>query len=268
MIVTKTDSPYTNAQLVEQSVAKGEVPRYLYKYRGTDIYTKRIIQNRAIWYSRPSTFNDPFDCQLTIECDGTSEDIYQFLLKNNLGFDKAELRSKAIRYAKNPDLLRAALNQAAKTQLNENGLSCFTGDPANILMWSHYSESHKGICLKFDVLADPRAFFAPFKVEYEEEYPVWNHIKTDVGESTRKLITTKAKAWEYEQEYRVLKFGDPSNHGFKKEALVEIIFGYKASESFIAEIKALVKMARMDHIAFSRASVNSSEFKLNIIPLE
>jgi len=248
-------------------VESGHVPRYLYKYRDDGEYSKKIIKNKALWYPRPLTFNDPFDCQLEFDTKAELHSIERFLRINNKKMSKDELRTRALYYYKNPKILYDAINRGAKNSFNNHGLCCFTIDPANILMWSYYANSHRGMCLKFDLLADPVAFFIPLKVDYVQEYPYWNHIKGDNNASVTKLASTKAKQWEHEQEYRILKFRKSGSHSFDGSALQEIIFGCQASAPFIKDVQALAKTADMEHIIFSKAHVSKTEFKLEIKPL-
>lgn len=46
------------------------------------------------------------------------------------------------------------------------GVCCFSLDPKSILMWSHYSDNHKGVCLKFDRLKDMECFRGSYPVDY------------------------------------------------------------------------------------------------------
>ncbi len=75
------------------------------------------------------------------------------------------------------------------------GLLCFGADWSNSVMWSHYSEKHKGICLGFDVR---RGMLQ--EVQYEDR-----RLRVALGDSAdppslgpklqHQLTCTKAKAW-------------------------------------------------------------------------
>ena len=59
-----------------------------------------------------------------------------------------------------------------KNQYEEDiGICCFSFNPKSILMWSHYTNNHKGVCLKFDYKQDIEGFRVSSPVEYVEEYP-------------------------------------------------------------------------------------------------
>ena len=114
------------------------------------------------------------------------------------------------------------INIVSKRILQEKGVACFLDNKDNLLMWAHYADSHKGVCLKFDVL-EALDFFAPAKrVKYASSYPIYNYLsdKNKVAD----LLFTKSKDWEYEGEVRVIK-DKPDNYTFPKSALKEVIFG-------------------------------------------
>ncbi|MEQ1760901.1 MAG: DUF2971 domain-containing protein [Vicinamibacterales bacterium] len=91
--------------------------------------------------------------------------------------------------------LRAAFNAS-------QGLLSFSTDWSNAVMWSHYADKHKGICLGFDVRRSQLQ-----QVRYED-----SRLRIALDESAdpaslsselqRQLTCTKAKAWSYEDELR------------------------------------------------------------------
>ena len=75
------------------------------------------------------------------------------------------------------------------------GTISFSANNTNPVQWSHYAESHKGICLGFDVITS-----ALKKVRYFS-----NRIKFPLRPKEKdimKAFITKYKHWQYEEEYR------------------------------------------------------------------
>ena len=81
------------------------------------------------------------------------------------------------------------------------------------------------------------------------------------------MVITKSKDWEYENEFRIMKFQDTGLHMFKKQALVGVTFGCKASNIFIQEIKTLADDNGFEHINFNKAHVSQSKFAVIIRPV-
>lgn len=91
-------------------------------------------------------------------------------------------------------------------------IGCLATDPKNRLMWSHYSNSHKGFCIEYD-FNDLKDEVLPFPIIYSESRPLipWKAAIDHTSESNEQAIKdltlgllTKDQAWEYENEWRVL----------------------------------------------------------------
>ena len=94
------------------------------------------------------------------------------------------------------------------------GMICFGATWDNPMMWAHYADKHRGVCLGFEV-EDKLVSMVDYtdekiNVDFGAHLP--NH-----GLSTSlltKILTTKSTAWRMEQERRVLaslKTPDPEN---------------------------------------------------------
>ena len=90
---------------------------------------------------------------------------------------------------------RAALTRT-KVELSEkHGLLCFAKSWHSPVLWSHYADNHRGICLGFDIPDD-----LPMQVSYVNSRFNWPSV---VDESFMKhLLFTKFSHWSYEDEYR------------------------------------------------------------------
>jgi hypothetical protein len=167
-----------------------------------------------------------------------------------------------------------ALDKTATETVEMYGVACFSQYWDNILMWSHYADRHKGICLGFDI---PDEVIR--KVMYEPDVEVVGAL-TDLSttgevmtEGTRildKLFETKYIGWEYEGEFRVngsreekeeetgfyfVPFGDALT-------LREVIAGakYRMSKKPIED--ALNGYAQP--VTISKATTSATQFKIVI----
>jgi hypothetical protein len=93
----------------------------------------------------------------------------------------------------------SALKLRAHTQI---GLLCFSRDWQNPVMWSHYADRHRGLCLGFDVPEDHLQ-----AVTYSRRRVVLE--PSDLDREIRdmsaimKWLSTKYAHWRYESEGRV-----------------------------------------------------------------
>lgn len=90
---------------------------------------------------------------------------------------------------------RKVIKKTKKELSQTHGLLCFSKTWKNPILWSHYADKHKGLCLGFDMSHIP-----PTKVEYVRT----RFQKPDVLDEIfmKKLLFTKFIHWKYEEEYR------------------------------------------------------------------
>ena len=130
----------------------------------------------------------------------------------------------------------------------------------NLLLWAHYTDSHKGVCLVFDVLADPSFFVTPLRVIYQDAYPEYNHLR-DEKKLADRLIKPKSAHWKYENEIRVIKQKN-GLHEFARTSLVEVAFGAKCPSSDVERLKLLAKNNGFSGTKFTKAEVMPDKYGL------
>lgn len=254
----------TPSFLVEKAVEKGSLPRYLYKYKNADNRLNDIILNNQLWFSNPDDFNDPFDCQITVGTDNTLAEIEDYIRNNfTIPISQDEVKRISKLVFNKPNEWDKIVKTNIRKIINSSGICCFGGNETNILLWSHYTNSHKGVCLKFDILKDPSFFVTPLPVIYKNSYPIYNHLR-DQGKLVDSLVKTKSDLWAYEEEVRVVKL-DNGLHEFKKSALVEIIFGCKCPDEEIERIKTLAITNGFINTTFKRAILKPLQYGLDFI---
>ena len=117
----------------------------------------------------------------------------------------AQIRATQSAIRTNPEYRRGILERFSEDFLkmipNRWRIYCLTPVPDSTLMWSHYGENHRGVCLEFSV-DDPIFGFAQ-EVTYLSSYPQWaphSLMSTDQPP----VLLTKSDDWEYEREYRII----------------------------------------------------------------
>jgi hypothetical protein len=81
---------------------------------------------------------------------------------------------------------------------------CFSRSWSNPVIWSHYAEKHRGVCLGFDVPDDCllEVGYSTGRLEVQLERDLQDD-GTVTTEFSRKLLTTKFEDWRYEDEVRM-----------------------------------------------------------------
>lgn len=157
-------------------------------------------------------------------------------------------------------------------------ISCFTENYNSLLMWSHYSNSHQGYCVKYN-FDDISNYFKSnlFPVLYSSE-----RFKPSIKESgnANAVINTfihKASEWKYEKEWRVIKLTPINkqkltevniNQGERAETPkpIEMILGCHCWDWDKEQI--IVKYCKENNIVLSKMRMKDTKYKLykNILP--
>lgn len=248
----------------------------LYKYAGINQYLYSMLINSELWFSNPIDFNDPYDCNIKYNLSGINYDkVLKHLNKlnhrhqHNLSHEHIKNRAKDI--CNSPQELNDLLDNLLKESINKRGISCFSQSDSKLLMWSHYADSHKGVCLTFDIQKDLDFFRNPYKVSYPDEYPIVDPFKDNERKELKVFLATKSKEWAYEEEIRIIKESNymPEFRGnikFSPKALTEIKFGYKTSEEQMRTIKNLVA-GKYPHVKLFKSRIKDDQFGIEFLTL-
>ena len=93
-------------------------------------------------------------------------------------------------------IVRKAMKKTKSQLSKSSGLICFSKNWRNPVQWAHYGDSHKGICLGFDVPDEllNKVDYVDDRIDYQGGFSV---------EDMFKLLTTKFKHWSFEEEHRI-----------------------------------------------------------------
>jgi hypothetical protein len=171
-------------------------------------------------------------------------------------------------------LTQFALEKSVAEVCETWGALCFSPTWESVLMWSHYGDRHKGMCLGFDV---SDTILRP--VEYVKKpimigaMIVFHKDSFDLAKAeaiVNQLLGTKYEDWSYEKEVRVhitREEKDPaSGHYFAdfgdKCALREIIIGTRCQTDMREVEAALSGYPDRSSIKIIRARASSTSFKI------
>lgn len=253
-----------------------------------DQRTKAIFEKRELWYSAPEDFNDPFDCNLPLNCDGSSdkeiEDSHVGMAKmlgRPLSSDELNGMTDIVKSGRiNPLLVKWR-----KDCYVDSSVCCFSRLGDSIQMFSYYADGHKGICIEFSfsILDMPcgyglaqqrfvRGKIIPLGVVYSDEFPELNInrlvLNHDPKALARNLIGVKAKHWEHEEEYRIFRDQIPAGPvPFAPQILKRVILGAKTDDDKMALVKGWLKEWPTP-VILSKAEADAKSFTLNIRDVE
>lgn len=256
------------------------MPEVLYKYRDIkNSFHKKLLFDRELYFTSADKFNDPFDASLPFKYDEeqlTEENIflkYRSMLKaEHPSWDEGKIHVEAYA-AQSKGLLKDEVHQE---KFNEKliddinrifGIVSLSENPTDILMWSHYANSHSGFC----VGVDPKFIFKNFnpfislnQIVYAKEIPRIDLFEDPIVYFI-KILCTKSSHWKYEQEYRLV-YRDFVNKSLDitEWAIKEVYLGakmpFKEKASLIEELPKLYSK-----IKIYDCSLSKSEFKVDVM---
>lgn len=238
---------------------------FLYKYKAIDKYSLEILINRELYFPTTNQFNDPFDGQL-LPSDFISE-------------------LKELGYA-GPVEEISRHDNFVKDRINGYGVLSLSRVCNDILMWSHYANAHKGMCLGFK--PDLWRYFDNYDwpidhktVRYSQDHP-FKEIHSDLILQKRfnsndgflnlcemssaledAAFTVKHSSWSYENEERIISHC-AGPHSFRPEALDHIVLGMNISKTDEATIKSLLDSSRWRHVRIFKATRGRAALSVDV----
>ena len=142
------------------------------------------------------------------------------------------------------------------------GIFCVSEKCDDLLMWAHYADSHRGVCLEFDGFGE---LMAPAQqVDYVPTRQTINRYADDPDAMVTKALFTKSDHWTYEAEWRLLRTDKgPGAVPFSPHNLTGLIIGARATRETVETVRQWVAQRSMP-LALYRASISNKEFKLSV----
>lgn len=210
----------------------------LYRYRSDANFNRdrKIFKKDQVWFAPLNKQNDPFECSINADTIGKQnrEEInpWTFLTLGYLIQDGADY-----------------FKQEWERECREYPVACLSESKDIVSMWAHYANNHQGYCVEYPVLDIFNQFhYGMLPVMYQQEMPRLSDIlqiqslSREAGSVylVSQSISTKAKCWESEREWRVIRAKEaegPSD--FPKPTAVYL--GCRAEKAFIEEMKEICK---------------------------
>lgn len=235
----------------------------LYIYKPPNCRTKDILREELLWAAKPESFNDPFDCDLEIEKPYmTPKAVLKEMRKR--GRSKNDINQYKASNLDNKGKFipkeKKRIDDIIENFLEENknlGIVCMSERCDSILMWSHYAQSHTGVCLEFvrteeNNLGDSDVC-SP--VNYANNYPKINLAKALIrqdGTAMRLLMGTKSIEWSYEKEWRYMHENGNNKCEFPGP-ISRVILGVKIKDDFKSRIEKLCSQRNIPCVQAKKA---------------
>ncbi len=172
---------------------------------------------------------------------------------------------------KNAEKAEQMLNKAKDAlaqKLNETfKIGCLSTTPKNRLMWSHYSDGHRGFCVEYD-FKNATKDSLPLPVIYSQKRPLipWEMALNQSDETKSKCIfqmiiglLTKDKEWEYEDEWRLLLSSSEDSN--IKIPISAVYLGAEISED---NKNRVVEICNQKNILVKQMVIDRGQYELHV----
>lgn len=224
----------------------------IYQYRGAIkgkgyfAHLDGLLKRGAMNFTAASSFNDPFDC-CAAQLHEVPEDVFPHAVGDMINRSMQVVVSRA------------------------HGIACFTAHPDSLLLWSHYGDQHRSICIGFDtrILLDQVQRNSEGNALYDEITKV-EYIDSRPNADDKGTFFQKSTEWRYEEEYRLIscmKKGEPTwgpgMWNVPVSSIKEIVLGARMTPQDQQWVVELVKATGRE-IALKKAVPHMQEFRLLI----
>jgi hypothetical protein len=176
------------------------------------------FERRSLYFRSIDQFNDPFE----------------------LSYDLPPTDKKSL-------WMQLGKNSRRDGLIKDHGVACLSKRPDNLLLWAHYADGFKGVCIGY--LGNEEIMKNAEPVEYRTRLPIGNPTDAE-------LLHIKSMHWMYEEEYRIVSknyVNDWSSDGSAEPR--EIIFGNRISDENKAAIQNATKSLGVKY--FEVSGINS-----------
>lgn len=206
----------------------------IFKYHTININLLQSLRKGTNWYSNVRLLNDPFDCFLI---DNTNTDTY-------------------------------------KNFTTKLCACCFSKNMNEILMWSHYANNHRGVCLEFEITNEETIKGQLININYDNDLTTIDNVeRTSSGHlslnvtSNGKFLATKFKNWSYEEELRTYVICEETNFAGVERPflgnLTSIYFGKNTMKDDIELIKHITSHITL--LKYYTVELNTTKMKIEIL---
>lgn len=238
-------------------------------------WARDFIVARQVYFTRPIDFNDPFECAFTLNIDAPQSHRLNRLtryLQRMKGIDRHSAKELAKADLKkgwyfSPEHQAHAHKEMTDAIRTQSGMICLSAKDNDSLMWAHYADSHRGICITLDMAIEKWIGFpaaGPEPVVYQDDLPALDWFTATPEKLGRTTAYTKASQWAYENEWRMFH---PSlggkTHAIPK-AIDAITLGCRVPQRDVDLVREWIRESGQ-HIRLRRAVPSRASYDVTVV---
>ena len=241
-------------------------PETIFKYVGANIRSIVNIKSQSFYMAPINKLNDPYDSSVSFILNDLSDDEIKTLKSQKDCPEELVEESYFNVRKKTKEICEKLLLKHQSEFVKTRGVTCFSERNDNLLMWAHYADGYKGMCLEFDTNYSP--FEKLHKVRYGLGFPLIDVAtcldlkeKKERDSLIKDLYCHKSNDWSYEKEWRLIHEKAGTEFVYESEALKAIYFGPEIEQE-ILETTCLIIQGQNPQVEFWKGCLSENEFKV------
>jgi len=241
---------------------KSSPPKRLYKYRAFNVNSLRLLTGAEVYYANPAKFNDPLDSSPTIQIDTDRLPLQKLCYRMLLNAHGKEYALREMQnhqymsteygdYKVSPEAdayymrrLASDVKNLLYEDVGKRGVLSLAARWDCPLMWSHYADEHRGLCIEYDTSGGACPEIQPVNYRKPRSIKVSDLVDWKINKlaaAERSILDTfffsKASQWRYEKEWRDIRLSAGSSPAPYR--ISAIYFGLRCDVSVITTIVKL-----------------------------
>lgn len=246
-------------------------PASLFKYYSNSDRNLLAVMSNQMWYSAPCNFNDVFDCDISFDSKAMLDSLVAVASETHtVRVGSPVWRNFREQVHKGVGNLKETL----ANMKNTIGIACLSEQDDSLLMWAHYANNHRGMCVEYELLEINRQLkFTPVPIIYNDQRVCFSSLNpTNLHINTNRVffegLTSKSPVWSYEKEWRIIRDDAACGNRWdttQKGALLPMIrpssitVGCEASEQFQNHVQ---EYCEANHINMFRMEKDKLQYRL------
>lgn len=222
-------------------------PMMLYKFLSnkSEFFASGLVEllfHSRVFLSSRGSFNDPFDARVIVG-DSTTEDFQRLkesvieFGQTSMGATEAQLQNVA---SADPSAAAGYFQTALEGSLEETGIYSMTAEIEAPLMWAHYANAHKGVCIAFAAFTTDIQLRGALPVVYGSDHPKITNL--DYRQILDGLLH-KGKDWLYEHEWRVVRPASANTFfDIDVRCVQALVLGARSDESTARTMRSMLEV--------------------------
>lgn len=272
------------------------LPESVFKYRPLTTASLDCIDQGWLWMSEAKHLNDTFECSLLIDNNAMLRELFLGLefrqtfkrlnftpsdinkiVKSDQPFEAYKNKMASIGVvipltaSEQAERARANWEKDKKIWGQHIRICSFSTNRESLLMWAHYADNNKGLCVEYDVRDDNsiRAFLQP--VYYSDARISVRNFEEMHSYSLVAATICKSSDWQYEQEWRLTYFTESQirdkNNRLPMPVPKAIYLGPNFNDNESGLKERLLSITRTKNISLYEMRLHSVDYKLTVFPL-